>query len=135
FDADQSTRRLPDATEAAAWSPVAGCEAPQTAMIRARSLARAAGAGAGMEAGAFWASHAQTVLQSYLHAAALGGRSIADVRRWALDATNREAVTILRSSKAAPGWAGDLAAQTMVSDRQRDGVWGVVQQSLAALSD
>ncbi len=135
FDADQSTRRLPDATEAAAWSPVAGCEAPQTAMIRARSLARAAGAGAGMEAGAFWASHAQTVLQSYLHAAALGGRSIADVRRWALDATNREAVTILRSSKAAPGWAGDLSAQTMVSDRQRDGVWGVVQQSLAALSD
>lgn len=135
FDADQSTERMPAMMETAAWSPVAGCEFPQAAMIRARSLARAAGAGAGMDAGQFWASHAQTVLQSYLHAAALGGRTIADVRRWALDATNREAVTILRSSKAAPGWAGDLSAQTMVSDRQRDGVWGVVQQSLAALSD
>lgn len=137
FDADQSTNadRLPAHARAAAWSPVAGCEAPQTAMIRARSLARAAGAGAGIQGGEFWATHAQTVLQSYLHAAALSGRSIADVHRWAHDAKDGEPVTILRSSKAAPSWSGMLATQAKVSDRQRDGIWGVVQQSLAALND
>lgn len=136
FDADQSSRRtLPKEIRDAVWSPVAGCDDPQTAMIRARSLARAAGAGSGIESGNFWATHATTVLQSYLHAAALDGKSIVDVRRWALDPTNGDAVNTLRTSPVAPGWAADLAAQSRVADRQRDGVWGVVQQSLAALGD
>lgn len=136
FDADQAwPRPLPPPGTAVSWSPVAGCSDPQTAMIRARSLARAAGAGSGIESREFWTAHATTVLQSYLHAAAVGGRSIGDVRRWALDTTNGDAETLLRSSGTASTWASDLAARTRLSSRQRDGIWGVVQQSLKALDD
>jgi type IV secretory pathway TraG/TraD family ATPase VirD4 len=136
FDADQtSSVPLPDGAIAARWSPVAGAEDPQAAMVRARSLARAAGAGQGVTNADFFADHAQAVLQCYLHAAALRDLSIARVRRWALDPTDTEPVEILRTSPAAPIWAAELSNRARVADRQRDGVWGVVQQSLAALAE
>jgi type IV secretion system protein VirD4 len=136
FDADlASTAALPAGAHPARWSPVSGAEDPQTAMMRARSLARAAGAGVGVTNGEFWATHAQTVMQCYLHAAAVAGKSIGDVRRWAFEPENREAVTILRSSPSAAAWAGELGALARVADRQRDGVWGVAQHSLAALAE
>jgi type IV secretion system protein VirD4 len=136
FDADLASRTaLPAGARPARWSPVSGARDPQAAMMRARSLARAAGAGVGVTNGEFWATHAQTVMQCYLHAAALAERSIGDVRRWAFEPDNREAVTILRTSPTAPAWAGELGALARVADRQRDGVWGVAQQSLAALAE
>jgi type IV secretory pathway TraG/TraD family ATPase VirD4 len=136
FDADQTSNvALPAGAVAAAWSPVDGAEDPQTAMVRARSLARASGAGHGVTNADFFADHAQTVLQCYLHAAALRGLSIARVRNWSLDPTDSEPVDALRASPVAPGWGAELSRRAGVADRQRDGVWGVVQQALGALAE
>lgn len=134
FATDQRAT-VPPGVERARWSPVAGAEDPQTAMVRARSFARAAGAAEGISGSEFWATHAERVLRCYLHAAALDGQTIGDVRRWCDDPTDGEPVRILRRQDAADGWAGELAALARVADRQRDGVWGVAQQSLAALAD
>jgi hypothetical protein len=135
FDADQtSSVPLPEGATPAHWSPVDGAEDPQMAIVRARSLARAAGAGRGVTSADFFADHAQVVMQCYLHAAALRSLSIAHVYRWALDPADKQPIDILRTSSST-GWATDLSKRSRVADRQRDGVWGVVQQSLTALSD
>lgn len=92
FDADQTASvPLPAGAVAAAWSPVAGADDPQTAIVRARSLARAAGAGQGVTNADFFADHAQAVLQCYLHAAALSGQSVAQSGggRWTLPIRSR----------------------------------------------
>lgn len=136
FDADQRGGTvLPDGAQPARWSPVAGADDPQTAMVRARSLANAAGAGKGVTSGEFWATHAERVLRCYLHAAALGDRTISDVRQWADAPDLDDPVELLRTSPHAPSWASELQALGNVADRQRDGVWGVTQQALAALAD
>ena len=57
------------------WSPVRGCERPQTAMIRANALC--SDAGEGTESGSFWRQQTVAAVRCLLHAAARlvrGGR-------------------------------------------------------------
>ena len=73
------------------WSPVRGREHPQTAMIRASALC--ADAGDGTESGSFWRQQTTAAERCLLHAAALDGRSAADLYRWSLSlASARDAV-------------------------------------------
>ena len=120
------------------WSPVRGCERPQTAMARARAWAPApAGPAAGSSDGAFWAGQTETVLRCLLHAAALDGRGAADLYRWSLSpAAAAEAVSVLDNADgAAPGWATALGALVENHPRIRDSIWLGVRQSLAGLAD
>jgi len=120
------------------WSPVRGCEVPQTAMIRARGLAAGTGmAKGGVEGGDFWQAQTETVLRCLLHAAALDGRAARDLYRWSLDpAAAVEAVTILgRDTTAAPGWEDALEQAAGADPRTRDSVWLGVRQALSALAD
>ncbi len=93
------------------WSPIRGCESPQTAMIRATGLAAGTGlSSGGVDAGGFWEGKTRTALQSLLHAAAIDNRPPAELFRWTLDpVAASDAVAILNSSpRAATGWAESL---------------------------
>ncbi|WP_313540065.1 type IV secretory system conjugative DNA transfer family protein [Leifsonia aquatica] len=120
------------------WSPVRGCQEPLTAMIRATGLAAGTGlGGGGVDNGGFWEGKTRTALQGLLHAAALDGRSPAELFRWTLDPTAAaEAVAILNSNpQAATGWAESLEAMIVSDPRTRDSIWQGVSLALGALAD
>jgi len=120
------------------WSPIRGCESPQTAMIRAAGLASATGLSAGgVEGGDFWEGKTRAALQALLHAAALDRRSPTELFRWTLDPTSAaDAVAILTNhADAATGWADSLASMIDADPRTRDSIWQGVSLSLAALAD
>ena len=120
------------------WSPVRGCEAPLTAMIRASGLAAATGlSSGGVESGGFWEGKTRTALQALLHAAALDGRPSAELFRWTLDpSAAAEAVAILNSHpNAAMGWGDSLGAMIDADPKTRDSIWQGVSLALAALAD
>lgn len=125
----------PGAPSRLRWSPIRGCQNPQTAMIRARALA--AGTSRGTEDADFWQSATESVLRCLLHAAALDARPAAELRRWSLSpALAAEAVRILNTtSGAAPGWGDELDAILAADPRTRDSVWAGVRVALAALAD
>lgn len=92
------------------WSPITGCEKPLTAQQRANSLISASGLGKG-GSNEEWRAPAVLILQSLLHAAAVGHRGMDDLIRWGNDmGAAREAVDVMTNSpRAAQGWAGALS--------------------------
>ncbi|HQU00593.1 MAG TPA: type IV secretory system conjugative DNA transfer family protein, partial [Acidimicrobiales bacterium] len=64
------------------WSPIRGCELPQTAMLRAGALC--AGAAGRVEGGNFWQQQTEVVVRCLLQAAAVDRRSVSDLYRWSL---------------------------------------------------
>ncbi|MQY18959.1 hypothetical protein NRB20_20430 [Nocardia sp. RB20] len=91
--------------ESIRWSPLTGCDDPDTAIRRAAALARAMPL-EGTKNGAYFEQKAATLVRCYLHAAALGEHSIRDVRVWVSARTNRTAVNIL--TETLPDWATEL---------------------------
>ncbi len=133
FDPQQLAAGVPGGLR---WSPVRGCELPQTAMIRARGLAAGIGMTRGVEGGDFWAGQTESVLRGLLHAAAIDGRGAADLYRWSLDPVGcADAVTILDRSGAAPGWDEALDQAVHADPRTRDSIWLGVRQALSSLAD
>jgi type IV secretory pathway TraG/TraD family ATPase VirD4 len=132
FDPQGLAPGIPSATR---WSPIRGCENPQTAMIRAKALT--AGAASGTTDSSFWQSSAEAAVRALLHAAALGDRTPADLYRWSLSpAWAREAVIILATHpKAAPSWHQGLEAIVGADQKQRDSIWAMVAIAFAALAD
>jgi type IV secretory pathway TraG/TraD family ATPase VirD4 len=78
------------------WDIVAGCEDPLEADARASAMVRAAPLGQGRNVD-FFEKAAGIVLASLLRAAALGGKTIRDVNRWAKDFSDEEPYIILRT--------------------------------------
>jgi type IV secretion system protein VirD4 len=117
------------------WSPVRGCERPQTAMVRANALcAESAG---GTESGSFWKQQTTMAVRCLLHAAALEHRPALDLYRWSLSpAAANEAVDILvHAPGAALAWDRALDAIVSADQRQRDSVWAMVANAFGALGD
>ena len=79
----------------------------------------------------------QTRQRCLLHAAALGGRTSADLYRWSLSAAQaREAVMILATHPAAAlSWHQGLEASVGADQKQRDSVWAMVAIAFASLAD
>ena len=125
----------PGLSSAARWSPVRGCEDPHVAMVRAKALT--VGAANGTTDANFWQASAEQAIRALLHAAALGGRSAADLYRWSLSAVHaREAVMILATHPdAATAWHQGLESLISADPRQRDSVWAMVAIAFAALAD
>ena len=120
------------------WSPIRGCESPQTAMIRATGLAAGTGLSAGgVDSGGFWEGKTRAALQTLLHAAAIDNRPPAELFRWTLDPTAAaDAVAILTgSTRAATGWAESLEAMIDSDPRTRDSIWQGVSLALGSLAD
>ncbi|MFJ8946608.1 type IV secretory system conjugative DNA transfer family protein [Streptomyces sp. NPDC102395] len=115
------------------WSPTAGCADKATAAARAAALLTPVRPTARLDQAV--ADTAETLLRSYLHAAAVDGRTIRHVHRWSQGSGVQEAVRALRTNpKAAPGSAGELEAALTSHPERRDIAHELTTRALAALS-
>ncbi|OLT43913.1 hypothetical protein BJF86_13210 [Serinicoccus sp. CNJ-927] len=120
------------------WDPVAGCHDPQTAERRAKAFAAgtikgAMSEGFGDQSARFYAGEAAKVMQAYLHAAALTGRSLDHILEWVANPIgSHEPEEILREHPAATDhWAGLLHAALRGDDRTAGNTATTVHQAMA----
>ncbi|BDH03025.1 type IV secretory system conjugative DNA transfer family protein [Streptomyces seoulensis] len=114
------------------WSPTAGCEDRPTALSRATALLAPVRPTARIDQAV--TDTATTLLRSYLHAAALDGRTVRHVHRWAQGTQIQDAVRTLRTHpKAAPGSAGELEAALTSHPERRDIAQELTSRALSAL--
>ncbi|WP_405584952.1 TraM recognition domain-containing protein [Streptomyces sp. NBC_01092] len=115
------------------WTPTTGCEDKQTAVSRATALLAPVRPTSRLDQAV--SDTAETLLRSYLHAAAIDGRTIRHVHRWSQGTQIQDAVRILRTNpKAAPGSAGELEAALTAHPERRDMAQELTTRALAALS-
>ncbi|MCD9880248.1 TraM recognition domain-containing protein [Streptomyces guryensis] len=114
------------------WSPTTGCEDKQTAAARAAALLAPIRPTAKLDQAL--SATAETLLRSYVHAAAVDGRTIRHVHRWSQGTQVQDAVRILRTHpKAAPGSAGELEAALTAHPERRDMAQELTSRALSAL--
>jgi hypothetical protein len=114
------------------WSPSTGCEDKATAASRAAALLGPVRPTAKVDQA--MADVAETLLRSYLHAAAVEGKAFRHVHRWAQGAQVQDAVRALRTNpKAASGAAGELEAALTSHPERRDIAQELTARALSAL--
>ncbi|MEU5954770.1 type VI secretion protein [Streptomyces sp. NPDC047525] len=114
------------------WSPTTNCEDKATAAQRATALLAAIRPSAKLDSTV--ADTAETLLRSFLHAAAVDGRPVKHVHRWAQGTGVQDAVRILRThQKAASGAAGELEAALTAYPERRDMAQELTARALSAL--
>ncbi|WP_444971252.1 type IV secretory system conjugative DNA transfer family protein [Streptomyces sp. SAI-25] len=115
------------------WPPTTGCEHPDTAAVRAAALLAPVRPQARIDAAV--ADTAQTLLQCWLHAAAVDGRPFRQVARWASGASAHEPVRLLRTHpKAASGLAGLLESALTAYPERREVAQELNVRAFSALS-
>ncbi|MEU8594946.1 type IV secretory system conjugative DNA transfer family protein [Streptomyces globisporus] len=115
------------------WPPTAGCELPDTAAVRAAALLAPVRPQARIDAAV--ADTAQTLLQCWLHAAAVDGRPFRQVARWASGSAAHEPVRLLRTHpKAASGLAGLLESALTAYPERREMAQELTVRAFSALS-
>ncbi|MFH9242442.1 type IV secretory system conjugative DNA transfer family protein [Streptomyces anulatus] len=115
------------------WSPTAGCELPDVAAARAAALLAPVRPQTRIDAAV--ADTAQTLLQCWLHAAAVDGRPFRQVLRWASGSGAHEPVRLLRTHpKAASGLAGLLESALTAYPERREVAQELTVRAFAALS-
>ncbi|MEV6960909.1 type VI secretion protein [Streptomyces sp. NPDC051207] len=114
------------------WSPTAGCEDKRTAAARATALLAPVRPTARIDQAV--SDTAETLLRCHLHAAAVDGRTVRHLHRWAQGTQVQDAVRILRTNpKAAPGSAGELEAALTAHPERRDVAQELTSRALGAL--
>ncbi|MFF3491524.1 type IV secretory system conjugative DNA transfer family protein [Streptomyces sp. NPDC002795] len=114
------------------WNPASGCTDKETAAARAAALLAPIRPTAKLDSAL--AEAADTLLRSYLHAAAVDGKPFRHVHRWAQGTQVQEAVRILRTNpKAAAGTAGELEAALTSHPERRDMAQELTARALSAL--
>lgn len=98
--------------KALAWSPSSGCERIDVARKRASVLVQVGKAGTDEDSSSagFFGLSATNLLASWLHAAALTGRTMLDVLDWAVDEHDDTPLHLLRQARRASGLAVKLLA-------------------------
>jgi hypothetical protein len=115
------------------WHPGAGCADRDTAAARAQALLAPVRPQSRLDAAV--ADTAETLLRSWLHAAALEDRPFKQVHRWALGSGAHEPVRILRTHpKAAPGLAGELESALTAHPERREMAQELTARALGCLS-
>ncbi|GGZ58541.1 hypothetical protein GCM10010387_60540 [Streptomyces inusitatus] len=115
------------------WSPVSHCEDAEVAAARATALLAPVRPRALLDA--VMADTAETLLRCWLHAAAVDGRGVKQVHRWAQGGSAQEAVRILRTHpKAAGGLAGLLESALTAHPERREIAQELVAGALSGLS-
>lgn len=114
------------------WSPTTDCETKDTAKARAQALLAPIRPTAKIDQAV--TDVAETLLRSYLHAAALESRTIRHVHRWCQGTQIQDAVRTLRTHpKAAPGSAGELEAALTAHPERRDIAQELTSRALSSL--
>ncbi|MFI8099488.1 type VI secretion protein [Streptomyces sp. NPDC086023] len=115
------------------WHPGTGCADRDTAAARAVALLAPVRPQARIDAAV--ADTAETLLRSWLHAAALEDRPFKQLHRWALGAGTQEPVRILRTHpKAAPGMAGELENALTAHPERREIARELTARALSSMS-
>ncbi|MFJ9589180.1 type IV secretory system conjugative DNA transfer family protein [Streptomyces acidicola] len=115
------------------WSPSRGCEDKAVAAARAAALLAPVRPTAKIDQAL--ADVAETLLRSYLHAAAVDGRTVRHIHRWAQGSQVQDAVRALRTNpKAASGTAGELESALTSHPERRDMAQELTARALSALS-
>ncbi|MEV7346594.1 type IV secretory system conjugative DNA transfer family protein [Streptomyces sp. NPDC093544] len=115
------------------WSPSSGCEDKATAAARAAALLAPVRPTAKVDQP--MADVAETLLRSYLHAAAVEGKPFRHVHRWSQGMQVQDAVRALRTNpKAASGAAGELEAALTSHPERRDIAQELTARALSAFS-
>jgi type IV secretion system protein VirD4 len=122
----------------AVWDPVEGCVDPLVAERRAKAFTAgtikgSVSGGYGDDAARFYAAEAAKVLQAYLHAAALTGRSLEHLLDWvSRPLASTEPAEILREHPhAAPFWEGLLDGALRGDHRTAGNTVTTVQQAMS----
>lgn len=114
------------------WSPLEGCDDPVVAQRRARTLVAATGMSG---ENAPWATTSGAIVQALLHAAALDGRTIADVYTWSRSpARADEAMRILETRGLGDAWHLTIAQVREEDPRMRANRWFGVDNAFAGLA-
>lgn len=111
-----------------AWDPISGCTDQGVAGRRAWALVRGAGGAEGTERASFWARKAQEIVRCYLVAAALAGRDMLDVMRWANNPDDKEPVRILEhyAARVPAGWLETFQTHLAATLNTRTGYFATV---------
>jgi hypothetical protein len=111
---------------------ISDCADPHTAIITGGFLlygARRPGASTNLDD--YFASNANEVLRCLLHAAALDGRTLVDVHRWASSPDAAfEALDLLKRHGGDLGWITTLHGKLTVVDKTRDGIFSTLATAL-----
>jgi len=110
------------------WDIAGGCQDPEVACRRAAALTGKRYEGAGDMA--FWQAKASVALAALIHAAALDGRTIEDVFRWACRDGDKQAEDILRRQPE-PGPLLSTILEIRADTRMAQSVRGTMMVSLA----
>jgi len=114
-------------------SPITGCEDPLVAMQRGSAIITGTALGTS-NTNQEWAQASGVVLGRLLHAAAVGGKSIAELYDWGTSpAQTRAAVDILKTD-GAPGWGDSLDATISADEKLVSSIWFGVQGAVAPLA-
>lgn len=115
------------------WAPTTGCEQPDRAAARSTALLAPVRPQSRIDAAT--ADTAETLLQCWLHAAAIDGRPFRQVHRWALGGSAHEPVRLLRTHpKAASGLAGLLESALTAHPERREMAQELTVRAFGALS-
>nr|WSX51092.1 type IV secretory system conjugative DNA transfer family protein [Streptomyces sp. NBC_00974] len=118
------------------WNPAADCADRDTAAARAIALLAPVRPQARMDTAV--ADTAETLLRSWLQAAALDNRPFKQLHRWAQGTNAQEPVRILRThpeaATAAPGAAGELESALTAHPERRELAQHLTARALSALS-
>jgi type IV secretion system protein VirD4 len=118
------------------WDPIRGCEDARQAMRRAKAFTYGTiKLGSGGDSGArFYREECQKVLSCYLHAAALGKHTLADMLDWVTNprAAAKPSEILLNHPQATRGWYGRLRGALFGDDgRTSSNTIVTVQQAMS----
>ncbi|GAA1392076.1 hypothetical protein GCM10009613_35870 [Pseudonocardia kongjuensis] len=121
-------------TSTITFDPLTGCHDPVTATERATDMLAAVASGAGGDR-EFWDGQARRVLAALLHAAALGGKRMADVLSWVAepDTAGRDVPALLRRSGVA-AFEQDAMQFITTNERTRSSITSSVMPALGWLT-
>ncbi|QKZ20587.1 type IV secretory system conjugative DNA transfer family protein [Streptomyces chartreusis] len=116
------------------WDPVRGCEARDVAIQRAAYLLYGSRDNASSGVDAFFKSTACEVLSRFMHAAALGGKTMMDVYRWSQNRKDQTATNILQMA-GAQDWAELLVQRQQVVQGTGDGIYTTLSNALGWMAN
>ncbi|MBV9024691.1 MAG: type IV secretory system conjugative DNA transfer family protein [Streptomycetaceae bacterium] len=116
------------------WDPIQGCEHREVAIQRAAYLLYGSRRDPGAGVDEFFKSTACDVLSRFLHAAALGGKSMMDVYGWSQNRGDSTAANILNMSGASD-WAELLKQRQQGYQGTSDGIFNTLSNALGWMAN
>jgi len=131
FDPSGDQSRLPGGVRRLGWSPVAGADSWDRALLLARAMTAAGRAGAGTANEGHWAERASALLAPLLYAAHLSERPVEELLRWVLRQDLEPARGVLEDHDAEIA-IDVLGGIQRTESRERSSIFSAAAGTLAA---